>query len=75
MSTKNIVAHAAREAAVAATRRAAEIAALCAKRGQPGEMTAMILSGKSVADVEAELKRKANVASWAQAASKVGVPS
>jgi hypothetical protein len=77
MSIKNnaarAIAQAAREASAAETRRCAEITELCTRMGQPGEMTTMILSGKSPTEVEVELKSKANAASWAQAAAKAGV--
>jgi hypothetical protein len=39
---------------------------------QPGEMVfAMILSGKSPSEVEAELRRKTNGASWDKAIAEV----
>jgi hypothetical protein len=72
MSTKQsnhrAIADAAREATAKETRRACEIVRLCGEHGQPLQQAAqLILSGKSLEQCEAELKRAANAASWDKA--------
>ena len=72
LTADQAIAVAAREATAAATGRAVEIAELCVKMEQPGQMTELILGGKTVAECETELKAKIATQSWDSAIKSTG---
>lgn len=71
-NASRVIADAERAAIAEVNKRACAIIESCARHGQPQAAAGLILSGKTLDECEAELKRSATAAGWDRAIAGTG---